>query len=345
MSIKKLLKLLLKIIVTLSILSCIFMSLVFYCNLKPFKSLRTLWVTTAMTTFTHQWLATTFISKDEINRILNENKVVATNAKTDTNKIKISTSTNDLSSDPTSNSTTVTSFSSSSQITVININQNNYAGKLMIVDNPSRIELGTINKFGSEYGLKLSSMAEKYDAVAAINAGAFVDPDGTGNGGTPMGLVVKNGKILSNDGSPSYTLVGFDFSHRLITGQFTLADITKNNIKDAVSFGPSLIINGNAVGIVGDGGSGLQPRTAIGQTVDGKILLLVIDGRQPLYSLGASIKDIQNILLQYGAINAANLDGGSSAGMYYNDKMITKPCGPLGSSGGRYICTSFVVMP
>lgn len=343
MSIKKILKLIVKTIVTLSVLSCIFMSLVFYCNLKPFKSLRTLWVTTAMTTFTHHWLATSFISQTEINRILNENKVVTTSEKTDVKDIKINSSASSSTSITRVASSSVSSFSSSDQITVIDINQNNYAGKLMIVDNPSRIELGIINKFGSNYGLKLSALAEKNDAVAAINSSAFVDPSGSGNGGTPMGIVVKNGKILYTDGSSSYTLVGFDFDHRLVTGQFTVDDIAKNNIKDAVSFGPSLIINGNAVGIVGDGGSGLQPRTAIGQTVDGKVLLLVIDGRQPIHSLGASIKDIQSILLQYGAINACNLDGGSSAGMYYDGELITKPCGPLGNSGGRYIPTSFIV--
>lgn len=218
MSIKKILKLIVKTIVTLSVLSCIFMSLVFYCNLKPFKSLRTLWVTTAMTTFTHHWLATSFISQTEINRILNENKVVTTSEKTDVKYIKINNSASSSTGVTRVASSSVSSFSSSDQITVIDINQNNYAGKLMIVDNPSRIELGIINKFGSNYGLKLSALAEKNDAVAAINSSAFVDPSGSGNGGTPMGIVVKNGKILYTDGSSSYTLVGFDFDHRLVTG-------------------------------------------------------------------------------------------------------------------------------
>ncbi|MDD3223955.1 MAG: phosphodiester glycosidase family protein [Clostridium sp.] len=340
MHIKKILKLLIKSITALLVLCILFMTLVFHCNFQPFKNLRTLWVTTAMTTFTHQWLATDFISSSEIKRIMNENKVVSTNAKTDTSKIKISSKSESVTN------VNADSYKGSDKISVINISENNYVGKLMIVDDPSRIKLGTINRFGSNYrGMKLSALAQKYGAIAAINSSAFQDDGGTGNGGTPMGIVIKNGQVLYRDGQSSYTLVGFDYNNKLITGQYTLADIKKSNIKDAVSFGPALIVNGSAIKIYGDGGSGLQPRTAIGQTADGKVLLLEIDGRQPLYSVGASMKDVLNILVKYGAVNACNLDGGSSTGMYYNGEIINKPCGPLGISGGRYLPTAFLVMP
>lgn len=350
--VKKLIRTILKVFIAFSILFCIFMSLVFYCNLQPFKNLRALWVTTAMTTFKHQWLATMFIPQSEIDRILNENKVITTNAKTITNKTAVKkqspvASSNNTTS--TSNNITATvvdpsTFSTSNNISIINLKTSTYSGKLMIVDNPSRIKLATINSFGkNSIGLRLSTLAKKYYAVAAINASGFQDDNGTGTGGTPMGIVVKNGRVLYHDAEQTFNLVGFDYSNRLITGEFTLSDITKNNIKDAVSFGPALIINGAAVDIEGNGGFGLQPRTAIGQTVNGKVLLLEIDGRQPTYSLGAYIKDVQNVLMQYGAVNASNLDGGSSTAMYYNGKIINKPCGPLGSTGGRFIPTAFVV--
>lgn len=343
--VKRAIKFIFKIILVISILGCIFMSLVFYCNIKPFKDLRTLWVTTAMTTFRHKWLATTFISQSEIDRILNANKVVTTNAKTTTSKIKVDSQSSEKDVIDPNITVNLSSMSTSDNISVIPIKGTNYVGHLMIVDNPSRIKLGTINTFGeNQVGMRLSSLAKKYDAIAALNASAFQDDNGTGNGGTPMGIVVKNGKILYHDYDiKSFNIIGFDYSNRLITGQFTLDDIAKNNIRDAVSFGPALIINGKAVEIDGDGGSGLQPRSAIGQTIDGKILLLEIDGRQPLYSVGASVKEVQNILVKYGAINASNLDGGSSTGMYYDGKLINKPCGPLGSTGGRYIPTAFLV--
>lgn len=290
-----------------------------------------------MTTFTHKWLATAFIPQSEIDSIMNENKVVTTTAKTESSA-----------SDDQSSSTTKSGnvFSTSNKITIIDINENNYVGKLMIVYNPARIQLGTIDNFGSKYrGLQLSALAQKYSAVAAINCSAFNDPGGEGNGGTPMGVVVKDGTIIYHDNQESYSLVGFNNNNKLVTGQYTLSEIAADNIKNAVSFGSSLIINGTAVEIQGNGGSGFQPRTAIGQTVDGKVLLLEIDGRQPLYSIGASLKDVQTIMVKYGAINACNLDGGSSTGMYYQGNLINKPCGPLGSSGGRYLPTAFLVMP
>lgn len=344
--IKKVMKFVIKFTISISLLFSIFMSLVFYCNFNPFKNLRTLWVTTAMSTFRHQWLATMFISKTEIDRILNQNKVVPTSAKTDISKIKI------INHDPpksvvseASNTTsTDTVYSNSNNISIINIKDTNYIGKLMIVDNPARIQLALINEFGkNDSGLKLSVLAEKYNAEAAITASGFQDYNGEGNGGVPTGVVVKNGKVLYNDGMQSFNIVGFDYNNRLITGEFTLADIKSNNIKDAVSFGPALIINGTATTIIGDGGWGIQPRSAIGQTVDGRVLLLEIDGRQPTYSLGTTIREVQNIMIKYGAINASNLDGGSSTVMYYDGNIINKPCGPLGSTGGRYLPTAFIV--
>ena len=343
--IKKVIKFMIRFTIVISISVCIFMSLVFYCNFKPFRDLRTLWVTTAMSTFKHQWLATMFISRAEIDRILNQNKIVPTNAITDTSKIKIKAIPPKTSSTTVSSTTTVnTIYSSSDNISMINIKDTNYIGKLMIVDNPARIQLALINNFGENYsGLRLSSLAKKYNAEAAINASGFQDSNGEGNGGIPTGLVVKGGKVLYSDDVKSFNIIGFDFNNRLITGQFTMDDIKKNNIKDAVSFGPALIVNGTPTTIIGDGGWGIQPRTAIGQTVDGKVLLLEIDGRQPVYSLGATIREVQNIMIKYGALNASNLDGGSSTTMYYDGDIINKACGPMGSSGGRYLPTAFIV--
>jgi hypothetical protein len=91
----------------------------------------------------------------------------------------------------------------------------------------------------------------------------------------------------------------------------------------------------------GDGGWGIAPRTAIGQRKTGEVLFLVIDGRT-IDSIGATLKDIQDILLQYGAYNASNLDGGSSTTMYFNGKVINKPSDKLGE---RTVPTAFIVEP
>ena len=109
---------------------------------------------------------------------------------------------------------------------------------------------------------------------------------------------------------------------------------------EGVSFGPPLIMNGKKLITEGDGGWGVAPRTAIGQRKDGAILFLVIDGRQPGYSLGATLLDVQNILYEQGAYIAANLDGGSSTTLYFNGKVVNKPADMLGE---RMIPTAFVV--
>ena len=70
------------------------------------------------------------------------------------------------------------------------------------------------------------------------------------------------------------------------------------------------------------------------------MLLLVIDGRQPGFSVGAPLRDLQNILYEEGAVIAANLDGGSSSTLYYNGKVVNKPADLLGE---RMIPTAFVV--
>lgn len=67
---------------------------------------------------------------------------------------------------------------------------------------------------------------------------------------------------------------------------------------EGLTFGPPLIINGQKVIKSGDGGWGISPRSAIGQKKDGTILFLVIDGRQPGYSIGATLVDSQNILYE-----------------------------------------------
>ena len=120
----------------------------------------------------------------------------------------------------------------------------------------------------------------------------------------------------------------------------TVAQMKERKIRDAVSFGPALIVNSNPMKTTGSSG-GLNPRTAIGQRKDGSVLLLVIDGRQP-HSLGANFKDLIDVMQKYGAVNAGNLDGGSSSMLYYNNELITT-CASL--YGPRKIPNGFAVLP
>ena len=129
-------------------------------------------------------------------------------------------------------------------------------------------------------------------------------------------------------------------SGNLIAGNYNKKQLSDLGAVEGLTFGPPLIINGEKVIKNGDGGWGISPRSAIGQKKDGTIMFLVIDGRQPGYSIGATLVDAQNMMYENGAYIAANLDGGSSTTLYYNGKVVNKPADLLGE---RMIPTAFIV--
>jgi exopolysaccharide biosynthesis protein len=180
----------------------------------------------------------------------------------------------------------------------------------MIVHDPSRVSVATLPYFSEERdGLTVELFAKRNNAIAAINGGGFLDENGFGSGGMPTGIVIKNGKLVFGSTDTLSSVVAFDDNNHLIVGQMTGGECLAKNVRDAVSFGPALIVNGEPLEVSGSGG-GVNPRTVVGQRADGTVLLLVIDGRQP-HSLGATYKDCIDVMLAHGAVNAGNLDGGN----------------------------------
>ncbi|MBR3928523.1 MAG: phosphodiester glycosidase family protein [Clostridia bacterium] len=222
-------------------------------------------------------------------------------------------------------------------IEIISVSGNTYKGHLMIVRDPSRVFLGVTNENFSAAGMSISELCEKYDAVAGVNASGFLDENGRGNGGTPIGMVISEGKILrKSDGNT--TIAAFDENHILHVGKFTNEEAEALKLRDGAGWGPALIINGKpAEGETNR--TGLNPRTAIGQRSDGAVLLLVIDGRHP-NSLGAGYPDLIEVMLKYGAVNACNLDGGTSSIMHYDGRRISSI---ENISVAREIPTAFLV--
>ncbi len=208
-----------------------------------------------------------------------------------------------------------------------------YVGKLAIVKDPSRVKLG-ISKYLGDIGQTVQTIAKNNNALLAINASGFADPEWKGNGGKVVGLLVSNGKIYNNPIKNGYLNIGFAYDDRLYIG------LKKDEYRDAVEFIPALIINGEKV-TDGSTGFGIQPRTAIGQREDGTVLLLTVDGRQIGYSLGCTVGDCADELLEYGAFQASNLDGGSSTVMVYRGEVINKPSSA--TNVGRLVPDAFIV--
>lgn len=214
-----------------------------------------------------------------------------------------------------------------------------YSGYMMVVLDSSRVIMGSIPESFYARGYTVAQMVEQFNAVAGINAGGFVDPDGNGNGSIPDSLVVFEGEVYCAGSGTRQGFVGLDTDHILHVGKLTQQEIVDQNIEYGVSFGPVLISNGE-VALPESTVSGLNPRTAIGQRSDGAILLLVIDGGQVI-SIGASLWDLVEIFQKYGAVNACNLDGGSSTLMWYQGDYINNCASVIGI---RPVPTTFLVL-
>ncbi len=296
--------------------------LIFY---GPFEDVKRTVVGASWNTLSHQYIARFFLTDAAIERILGSGYAV----------------------DPTDRGEQlqVLKFGNShtDRIDVYNIDGGDFDGKLMVIYDPARIVAGYSSQLPKS-GETTSTIARKSGAVAAVNAGGFVDRSWTGTGGAPLGFIIHDGKVVYNQVKSENVrqeTVAFTKDGMLIVGKHTIAQLKKLGVNEGVSFGPPLIVNGKPTITRGDGGWGIAPRTAIGQKETGEVLLLVIDGRS-LNSFGATLKDAQDILLQYGAVNAANLDGGSSTTMYMDGKVINKPSDKLGE---RTVPTAFLVAP
>ena len=203
-----------------------------------------------------------------------------------------------------------------------------YNAHIMIIRDPSQVYMATsTEKYSVNIpGKRITEMMEATPtAIAAINAGAFFD-DGTAGsavGSYPLGLVVSDGKTVWTSGKqPGLEgFAGFNQDNILVVSKknLTQKEAESLNIRDGCCFGPVLIMNGEQNMEAYNNNSGYNPRTAIGQRADGAVIFVCIDGRQA-GSLGGTYADIIDIMVEYGAVNACNMDGGSSSVMMYRDE-------------------------
>ncbi|MGY0374716.1 M56 family metallopeptidase [Clostridium sp. JNZ J1-5] len=264
--------------------------------------------------------------------------IMLTNAKDNaayTNKIVQSDIKTDASL-KTNESGKVTNFLSTDSVSIEDIKSRKFDGKVMIVSNPKKIVLG-YSLQNSKLNKTTSQIAKEEKAIGAINAGGFkIDK-------TPSGLLIKDGNVVYSeprDKGQKLDAVGFNDKGILIVGKYTLAQLKDIGAKEAVGFGPALIINGKPTETV-NSNWGIRPRTAIGQKPDGKVVFLVINGKNA-EATGATIKEVVDVLIEYGVVNASLLDGGDSSTMYYKGEVINTPSSP---SGERVVPSAFLVLP
>jgi len=289
----------------------------------PFDGLRRMAAQSALYSMRHKWMARFFLSRNELIHLINEDR---------------------RDEGPWNNSNPFWfAERHDRRIEHYIVRANRFIGHVLLVHDPLSVSVGLSSRMPYS-GETTSNIAKHLGAIAAINAGGFGDRGYfTSTGGVPDNFVVHNGRFVFSssrlDRGERVGTIGFTRRGVLIVGRLTKREILSLGIREAVSFGPPIIVNGKPQINQKNNNEGIAPRTAIGQRRDGAVIMLVVDGRQ-VDSIGASMRDIQNIMLSYGAYVAANLDGGSSTTMYYRGKIINHPSDPLGE---RMVATAFVV--
>ena len=308
-------------------------------NMPQFK---TFWITSAMTTMSHKYLAYMLYDEATINKIMSENYIEQVTEEINLDDIVINDA--DLFTKRYTNKYDIEIFTKdpgNDVFKLIRIDEGKYKGWLTVIYDPSDVELAVSSKLGYA-GQSVSTLTKENGGLVGINGGGFEDLDGWGNGSIPYGAIIKNGQLIWTHIGGSGGLIGFTNEHKMYLTWKSPEEAIADGMMDAVDFGPFLIVNGQVSRIHGDGGWGTAPRSVIAQRKDGVVLFLLIDGRNPGYSLGATMNDVITVLMRYKAYNAANLDGGASATMSVNGSLWNNPY--VGAEyGGRTVSNAWIV--
>ena len=312
---KKWLKVLFSIFMSFYVVGCITFVILLY---GPNDKFRNWLITTAMQTMNHQYYCKWFYNEETINEVLGNNYVEESGESTDTSLIEKVEEKYRKDSYENEYEKQILDVDNDIKYQIIELNVNGCKGYLAAIYDPSKVKLAVTQSLGTR-GQYVTTMADTHKALLGINGGGFSDPGNSSAGGTPTGITISDGKLITNGqygtNNQGGGIIGFTNDDVLVLLKNKTAQEALNmGVRDAVSWGPFLIVNGKPSFIRGNGGWGYAARSAIGQRADGIVLLLVIDSNATR-TKGADMVDLAEIMQNYGAINAANLDGGTSSVM------------------------------
>ena len=300
--------------ILLAILAVIYVSCACTCLFLlygPYDKFRAWFISTSMSTMNHQYFCKWFYSDEEINKVLKGNYILEVDEETNTDLIDMEEQkyANDYDKQ-------ILKRKKGAKYKIIELTVNGQKAWLVAVYDPSKVKAVASSQVGRK-GQYVTKMANDNKALLAVNGGGFDNAPGDTTGGWPTGVTITSGKVVSDNNFFSDVqgggLIGMTNDDKLILiKQPTARKAINMGVRDGVSWGPFLIVNGKKSFIKGNGGWGYAARTAIGQRSDGIILLLVVDSNSTR-TKGASMVDLTEIMSNYGAVNAANLDGGTSS--------------------------------
>lgn len=208
-------------------------------------------------------------------------------------------------------------------------------GILAICKNTSQLSLCPASTLGL-VGQTAGRICDANNGILAINGSAFMDEAGSGNGGQLSGLMICSGEVQGTRlGNLCKRLELRDDNRMYIVDSY--ADVGEGT-RDASEFEPAVIIDGEVV--LGTGWDGVNPRAVLGQSDRLETMMVVAEGRYA-DSTGCSVEEIAVTMQKYGCVQALNLDGGTSAIMYYKGEYVTR-CSNPDLPGGRTLPSAWV---
>ena len=384
---------LLILFLVLAILAGLYLTAV-YSDIPFIAKWRTAYIQTAMNTLSHQWLATAFIPRSVIDKVLAEMEAareaqIGINSEWDEGESesrnptltntkgmskeeiafynlfwevdvpsmqayvkehpdalaagwsRINIDKSALTADGTSIRTIqgeqVLAIDARNKILIARVKGSTYRGVLVIMKDPSRLSLQAASTLGS-VGQVCGKIAEAHGGVIGMTGSGFIDPGGTGNGGTLAGYAMCNGKSYGSHMGYGYKRLELHKDNRIYIRDSDSS--VSPDTTDAVEFSPAMIIDGETVVNARSGFSDLQPRACLGQSKYGEIIALLVEGRLTT-SVGISVPDCAAIMTKHDCMQAMNLDGGTSAMIWYKGKYIMRSSNPA-LTAGRTLPNAFV---
>ena len=384
---------LLILFLVLAILAGLYLTAV-YSDIPFIAKWRTAYIQTAMNTLSHQWLATAFIPRSVIDKVVaemeaareaqigvnsewNEGETESRNPTlTDTrgmskeeiafynlfweidvpsmqayvkehpdalaagwSRINIDKSalTDSGTSIRTIQNEQVLAIDAQNEVMIARVKGSTYRGVLVIMKDPSRLSLQAASTLGS-VGQVCGKIAQAHGGIIGMTGSGFIDPGGTGNGGTLAGYAMCNGKSYGGHMGYGYKRLELHKDDRIYIRDSD-SEVSPDTT-DAVEFSPAMIIDGKTVVNARSGFSDLQPRACLGQSKYGEIIALLVEGRLAT-SVGISVPDCAAIMAKHDCMQAMNLDGGTSAMIWYKGKYIMRSSNPA-LTAGRTLPNAFV---
>ena len=297
-------------------------------------------ISTALVTKSHGYIAYVFYDEDTISKVKSQNRYIPLTDSVNLDEIVIDTSEKE-SYDNEYDEQILTRDVGNEDYKYIKVKVGKYDAHLVAIYDPSKVKLIASKSFNTGSGQeRVKDMCNRYNGLVCINGGKFDDTTGYGSD-IPQGVLIKDSKIIWSDSKAKSNIIGFNKENKLVLTNSTAQEAIDMGIRDALEFGPFLIVNGKTLKYQSAaGGYDRAARVAIGQRRDGVVLFLVTEG---VHANGPTLLEVITLLQKYGAYNASNLDGGTSSQLVIKGELINKPLTVYGTkvNGGRRVVSGF----